>query len=118
MLGRPIEALSHFQEARSTGNGGANPAFMKELLFNMGTAQIQTGDKEVGAENLRPALEPATSTKDWRKVVGVNTQLASLEEANGNAEAAEPLLHLAPQAADTGDLKDERKGIRKKLKSL
>ena len=118
MLGRPSEALTHFEEARSTVNGGANAAFMKELLFNMGTTQIQAGDKEVGAETLRAALEPATSSKDWRKVVGVNTQLASLEAAKGNADEAKALLTLALKAAETGNLKDERKGIKKKLKSL
>jgi len=117
MLGRATEAVSLFRQARD-GAATAEPGFLKELLFNMGNALLQIGEKSQAEETLKASLEPSTATKDWRKVMAANQQLATLAEERGEIDRARALLEAALKAAETGNLKEERKPIRRKLDAL
>ena len=63
-------------------------------------------------------IEPAKVAKDWRKVMGANEWLADHQLREGDSGAARALLQAAVKAAETGDLKEERKGLRRKLEGL
>jgi len=117
MLGRATEAVSLFRQSRA-GADAAEPGFNKELLFNMGNALLQIGEKGQAEETLKASLEPATAAKDWRKVMAANQQLATLAEERGENDRARALLEAALRAADAGQFKEERKPIRRKLESL
>lgn len=117
MKGNPTEAVSLFRQSRSKADA-TNAGFLKELLFNMGGALTQIGEHSAAIEAFRGALPAATQAKDWRKVVGANRQLAAFAAAGGDKNAAKRLLQAAMQAASTGNLKEERKAIRKQLDEL
>ena len=117
MLGRTTEAVSVFRQSRSVADSN-DSNFQKELLYNLGVAQLQIGEKSQGEEALKAGLRHAEQAKDWKKVVGANEALADLEIARGQAANARVLLDRALKAADKGDLKDLRKGLRRKLEQL
>jgi tetratricopeptide (TPR) repeat protein len=117
MKGNPTEAVSLFRQSRSKADA-TNLGFLKELLFNMGGALTQIGEHSAAIEAFRGALPAATQAKDWRKVVGANRQLAAFAAGAGDKDAAKRLLQAAMQAASTGQLKEERKAIRKQLDEL
>ena len=114
MKGNPTEAVSLFRQSRGKADA-TNTGFLKELLFNMGGALTQIGEHSAAEEAFRGALPAATQSKDWRKVVGANRQLAAFAKARGDRNGAKNLLQAALQAASTGKLKEERKAIRKQL---
>ena len=66
----------------------------------------------------KAALNPATQVKDWRKLAGAQQQLAGIAGQRGDTDTARALLYKAMEAAEQGDLKDERKAIRKKIDAL
>lgn len=117
LLGRANEAVVLFRQARTTADSN-DSSFMKELLFNLGAAQMQIGEKSGAEEALKAALPHANKSSDWRKVVAASEQLAALATERGNNNAAKALLEQALKAADRGDLKDARKGLRRKLDAL
>ena len=117
MKGSPTEAVSLFRQSRSKADA-TNVGFLKELLFNMGGALTQIGEHSAAIEAFRGALPAATQAKDWRKVVGANRQLAAYAAGSGDKNAAKRLLQAALAAANSGNLKEERKAIRKQIDSL
>ena len=117
MLGNDTEAVSLFKESR-TSSDSQDPGFQKELLFNMGVALARSGDDVGAQEAYQAALEPAKASKDWRKVMGANEWLADQQIREGDSGAARALLQAAVKAAETGDLKEERKGLRRKIEGL
>ncbi len=117
MLGQEQEAVAMFKEARKTSNP-TEAGFQKELLFNMGQALIRIGEKGEAEEVLRAAVGPCAAAKDWRKVVAATKALATFEEERGSNDAAKSLLEKALEAATAGNLKDERKGIRRRIEAL
>ncbi|MEL6341658.1 MAG: tetratricopeptide repeat protein [Myxococcota bacterium] len=117
MNNSPTEAVSLFRQARQKADA-SNAGFMKELLFNMGSALAQIGEKSAAEETLRESLPKAQQAKDWRKVIGANQMLARFAAERGDKNGARTLLQAALKAADAGNLKEERKGIRRQLESL
>ena len=117
MLNRPTEGVSLFKQSRAKANS-QDGNFMKELLFNMGQAMMQIGEHQAGIEALQSSIGPATAAKDWPKVAGANRTLASVAEAQKDTDRTRSFLQAALQAADAGNLKEQRKEIRKKLDSL
>ena len=117
MLGNDSEAVSLFRESR-TGADNRDAGFQKELLFNMGTALARSGDENGAQEAYEAVLEPAKVAKDWRKVMEANSWLAEQQIRGGDTSAAKALLQNAVAAADTGNLREERKGLRRKLEGL
>jgi tetratricopeptide (TPR) repeat protein len=117
MQGNTTEAVSLFRQSRDKADV-SNAGFMKELLFNMGQALVQIGERSAGEQTLREALPAAQQAKDWRKVAAANQVLASLAAERGDRDAARKRLQAALQAADKGGLKEERKSIRRAIDSL
>jgi tetratricopeptide (TPR) repeat protein len=117
MQGNATEAVSLFRQSREKADV-SNAGFMKELLFNMGQALVQIGERTAGEQTLREALPAAQQAKDWRKLTAGNQLLAQLASQRGDSGAARKLLQSAPQAAEKGNLKEERKTIRRAIDSL
>ncbi len=117
LLGKPTEAVTLFRESRKSADA-ADANFQKELLYNLGMALAQIGERAGAEEAMRGALKHSEAAKDWRKVVASCEVLADLEAARGNKQNAAALLDRALKAAEKGDLKDLRKGLRRKLEGL
>ena len=117
MQGNPTEAVSLFKQSRDKADA-TNGGFLKELLFNMGQAQLQIGETSSAEEALRGCIAPATTAKDWRKVAAAHQQLGAVAAARGDKDGARRLLRSALKAADQGKLKEERKAIRRQLEAL
>ncbi len=117
MLGRATEAVSLFRKARQ-GADATNTGFQKELMFNLGSALKQIGERSQAEEALRSVVQPATQGKDWRKLMSTHELLSELANERGDKAAAKRHLEEAISAAEKGELKEERKGLRRKLDTL
>ncbi len=117
MLGRSKEAVSLFKQSRK-GADAANPAFQKELLYNLATALMKENEVQEAEAAFQATLNPATQVKDWRKLAGAQQQLAGIAGNRGDTDSARALLYKAMEAAEQGELKDERKAIKKKIDAL
>lgn len=117
MLQRPTEAVALFRQSKDKANP-QDTRFLKELHFNMAGALLAIGEKGQAEDLYKQAVGPATESKDWRKVVAANQQLAAISEEKGDTGAARGFLQAAIQGAEQGGLKEERKGLRKKLDQL
>lgn len=116
-MGRATEALSLFSKARERANH-EDIAFLRELNFHMGMASLRIGEKGNAATSFREALNHANKTKDLRKVMQASEQLAAIEADRGDKATAIRLLNEAIKAAEAANLREERKGLRKKLDEL
>jgi tetratricopeptide (TPR) repeat protein len=117
MQGNVTEAVSIFRQSREKADA-SNAGFMKELLFNMGQALLQIGERSAGEQTLTEALGAAQQAKDWRKVTGAHQVLANLAAQRGDNGSAKQHLQSALQSAEKAGLKEERKAIRKAIDSL
>ncbi len=117
MMGRATEAVTLFRKARE-GSDPTNAGFQKELLFNLGSALKQIGERGQAEEALRAVVGPCQQAKDWRKLVATHEMLSDLAAARGDKAQARRHLDEAIQAAEKGELKEERKGLRRKLDAL
>ena len=117
MLGRATEALSLFSKARERASAD-DSNFLRELHFHTGMASLRIGEKSGAATSFREALGHAQKTKDFRKVMQASEQLATLELDRGDKGTAVRLLNEAIKAAESANLREERKGLRKKLDDI
>lgn len=117
MLNRPTEALSLFAKAKERAPAD-DVGFLRELHFHTGLASLKIGETANAAGSLREALKHATTTKAWGRVMNAAEALADIEMARGDKDAAARHLQEALKAAETGNHREERKGIRKKLEEL
>lgn len=115
-LGRHTEAASLFGKAKER-SGGMDPKFLKDLNFNAGVAFTRIGERQSAESAFGEALQHSRATKDWRRFVQTSEHLANVV-AGRDKSAAARLLHDALQVADNANLKEERKGIRKKLDEI
>lgn len=116
-LGRFTEAQSLFTKAAERAPAD-DANFLRELHFHSGVASLRIGEKSTAASSLREALKHANTTKAWPRVVAAAEHLAALEAEGGDKAAAARLLQDALKAADAGNLREERKGIRRKLDEI
>jgi hypothetical protein len=116
-LGRATEALSLFGKARERA-AADDPAFLRELSFYTGMASLRIGEKNGASSAFREALGHAQKTKDFRKVMQASEHLATLELDRGDKASASRLLNEAIKAAEAANLREERKGLRKKLDEI
>ena len=84
----------------------------------MGMALARTGDDLGAQEAYQAAIAPANAAQDWRKVMGANEWRAEQQIKEGDNSAAKVLLKAAVQAAESGNLREEKKGLRRKLEAL
>lgn len=116
-LGRHTEALSLFGKARERANA-EDIAFLRELTFHQGVANLRIGEKSNAAQAFREALGHAQKTKDHRKVMQASENLASIELDRGDKTTAGRLLREAIAAAEAANLREERKNLRRKLDEI
>ncbi len=117
MLGRATEALSLFNRAKERApTDDAN--FLRELHFHTGLASMRIGEKGNATASLREALKYGNATKAWPRVLAAAEHLADLDIERGDKDSAGRHLQEAMKAAEAGNLKEERKGIRRKLDEL
>ena len=115
-LGRNSEAAALFGKARERA-GGMDAKFLKDLAFNAGLALSRIGER-TGAEGaFTESMNHARASKDTRRFVEASEHLAELVAGRDKGAAAK-LLQDALAAADQGGLKEERKGLRKRLDEL
>ena len=117
MLGRATEAASLFAKSRERASAD-DPAFLRELTFHSGLASLRIGEAAQAGAAFQQAFGLAQKTKDLRKVVGAADNLAALALAGGDKSAAKRWLEEAVKAAEAGNLREERKALRKKLDEI
>ena len=83
-----------------------------------GLAHLQSGDREGAKTSLTKSIPYCENAQDWRKLCSTHENLATIEQADGNIPAAKAALEQAIEYAKKANLKDERKGLRKKLEAL
>ncbi len=115
-LGRATEAASLFGKAKER-SGGMDPRFLKDLSFNSGVAYARIGERNSAESAFGEALNHSRAAKDWRRFVEASEHLAGVV-APRDKSAATRLLQDALAVADANNLKEERKGLRKKLDEL
>ncbi len=115
-LGRNTEAASLFGKARER-SGGMDVRFLKDLTFNSGVAFAKIGERANAENAFGEALGHAKASKDIKRFVEASESLAGLV-AGRDKPAATRILNEALAAADQGGLKEERKGLRRKLEEL
>ena len=117
-LDRPSEALALFKQARAGANLQQDAGFAKELLFNTGIAARRIGEKAQAREAFTAALPAAREARDARKVLACSENLADLAIEDGDTDTAKAQLTAALKVAEDGELKEERKRLRRKLERL
>ncbi len=117
MLGRSKEAVQLFQESRK-GAGNANPAFRKELLYNLATALMKENDVAAAEDAFKAAIGAAEATNDFRKLASAHQQLAVIADKRGDKDSARSAVDAALAAADEGKLEEARKAIEKQAQSM
>ena len=117
MLGRSKEAVQLFQESRK-GAGSANPAFQKELLYNLATALMKENDVAAAEDAFKAAIGAAEATNDFRKLASAHQQLAVIADKRGDKDSARSAVDAALAAADEGKLEEARKAIEKQAQSM
>jgi tetratricopeptide (TPR) repeat protein len=115
-LGRATEAASLFGKARERA-GGMDARFLKDLNFNAGIAYERIGERNSAETAFGEALSHCRATKDWRRFVQASDHLANLVAGRDKMLAAK-LLQEALQVAENQNLKEERKGINRRLKEI
>jgi len=117
MLGRSKEAVKLFQESRK-GADSSNPAFQKELLYNLATALMKENDVAAAEGAFKAAVGAAEATNDFRKLASAHQQLGLIAGKRGDTEVARHELNAALAAANQGELKDASKAIEEQLQGL
>ena len=115
-LGRNTEAASLFGKARER-SGGMDAKFLKDLAFNAGVAYAKIGERNHAEGAFGESMNHARATKDVKRFVEASENLAGLV-AGRDKGAATKLLQDAIAAADQAGLKEERKGLRRKLDEI
>lgn len=120
MVQKPTEALAFFRQAeeRIQAQSGGNHPVVKELYYFMGLAHLQSGNPDAAKTALRSGLRPAQAVNDFRRMVSSLEALAGIEEKQGNVEVAKKYLSDAVSFAEKGNMKEERKNLRRKLDDL
>ena len=115
-LGRNTEAASLFGKARERSSG-MDARFLKDLSFNAGVAYSKIGERNHAEGAFGESMNHARATKDVKRFVEASENLAGLVSSRDKG-AATKLLQEALAAADQAGLKEERKGLRRKMDEL
>lgn len=117
MLGRATEALSLFSKAKERAPAD-DGNFLRELNYHVGVASLRIGEKSQAAGAFKDAIVWAQRTKDVKKQIAASEQLAAIEVDRGNKDGATRLLNDAIKVAEAANLREERKGLRRKLDEI
>jgi tetratricopeptide (TPR) repeat protein len=117
MLGKSKEAVKLFQESRK-GADASNPAFQKELLYNLATALMKENDVAAAEDIFKEAAGAAEATQDFRKLASAHQQLGLIAGKRGDKDSARVELNAALAAANEGKLNEAKTAIEKQLQTL
>ena len=117
MLGRSKEAVKLFQESRK-GADATNPAFQKELLYNLATALMKENDVAAAEAVFKAAAGAAEASSDLRKLASAHQQLGLIAGKRGDTEVARHELNAALAAASQGNLTEAKAAIEKQIANL
>lgn len=118
MLQKPVEALALLKESRSKANLVQDVMFAKELLYHLGVAASQAGDGPLAVASFTQAVGAATQAKDARKLMSSHKFLGELAASRGDTAEATAQFQKALETAESANLKEERKALRKQLDGL
>jgi tetratricopeptide (TPR) repeat protein len=117
VLKRPSESVALLKQALQLADK-KNLGFLKEVMFHLGQAQLQVGERSEAEKMLAQALQPIQQTGDAGKAMTVYQQLGRLaEERKDNPRAAkmyENALTVAKQVKN----KEAQKVIKEMLKNV
>jgi len=117
MAGKTNEAVALLRKAKAAMN--PNDAMLgKELNFNLGGALKSIGELAAAAEAFEACLGPAAQARDSRKLVVARAELGDIAAKQGDTAKAKLLLQAALEEAESAQLKEERKQIKRKLEAL
>jgi len=117
MLQRPSEAIAFLKEARRLANT-ANAGFMKEVLFHLGQAQYQLGERSSAAETLQEALRPTQETRDANRALAIYQVLGKIARDNNDVNRAETMYNNALTIAKQVQNKEAQKVLKEQIKNL
>lgn len=115
-LNRNTEAASLFGKARERSSG-MDVRFLKDLTFNAGLAYARIGERQNAESAFTEAINHARASKDAKRQLLATENLAGVVAGRDKA-AAIKLLTDAVALADQAGLREERKGLRRKLDEL
>ena len=116
-LGNANEAVSLLRQAVEKANP-AEQALYKEIHFHLGMALQRVGELLSAKPAFETTLEIAKQLKDNRRVMDCNAALADIAMASGQSAEARGHLKAALAIAEAGNLRQERKVLKRKLDSL
>ncbi|NCG20826.1 MAG: hypothetical protein GWP91_17600, partial [Rhodobacterales bacterium] len=117
--GKPTEALVFLKQADQVADTLGDHPIVKELAYFKGMAHMQAGEKDAARSSLEKAVGLSEKHKDWNKLCSSLEHLGGLAEQSGDKPSAKAHLSKAVQLANAHDqLKDARKGLRKKLDAV
>jgi len=103
MLGRATEAVSLFAKAKERATAD-DPAFLRELHYHTGVANLRIGENGAAAASLKEAYGFAQRTRDARKVISSADGLATIAAAAGDKANASKWLEEAIKVAESAVL--------------
>lgn len=115
--GKDNEAVSLFRQALQTANP-QDLVLQREIQFHLGTTLKKIGETQQARVALQACLDPAQKTKEPRRLVEAQSELSDILKAQGDKQGAAALLKAAIATAEANDMREARKGLRRKLDTL
>ena len=115
-LGRNTEAHALLGKARAMVSDSDDANFRRELHLQFGVAALRIGEQQQAIDGYGKAVTLAQATKAWPRLIEAAEALADLHVLRGQKPEAAKLLTQALQACEAGNLREERKGLQRKLK--
>ena len=117
-LGRNTEAHALLGKARAMVSETDDANFRRELNLQFGVASARIGEQNQAVDGFTRAVQLAQATKAWPRLVEAAEALSDIYVARGQKAAAATVLQQAVAAAEAGNLREERKGLRRKLEEV
>ena len=117
VLKNPSESVALLKQALQLADKN-NRGFVKEVMFHLGQAQLQVGERSEAEKMLSQALQPIQETKDGAKAMTVYQQLGRLAEDRKDNIRAEKMYSHALTVAKQMKNKEAQKVIKDMLKNV
>jgi tetratricopeptide (TPR) repeat protein len=117
VLKNPSESVALLKQALQLADKN-NRGFVKEVMFHLGQAQLQVGERSEAEKMLSQALQPIQETKDGAKAMTVYQQLGRLAEDRKDNIRAEKMYSHALTVAKQMKNKEAQKVIKEMLKNV
>ena len=117
-LGRNTEAHALLGKARAMVSETDDANFRRELNLQFGVASARIGEQNQAVDGFTRAVQLAQATKAWPRLVEAAEALSDIYVARGQKADAAKVLQQAVAAAEAGNLREERKGLRRKLEEV